>query len=117
MLCYWKLDYRFYFNDPQMHQEEILSSMFKTIVEMRSFTTVIVVLTITFGTLFFLFTVDRWFVISEAAEHEGLIGRLERKSRVLVEEFCSDTIISASVYHTRSLAREILFFLLLCFYV
>lgn len=33
--------------------------------------------------------------------------RKARKSLVLVEEFCSDTIISARVYHTRCLARKI----------
>lgn len=72
--------------------------MFKTIVEMRSFTTVIIVLTITFGTLFFLFTVDRWLVISEAAEHEDLIGRLERvlslwKSSVQIQSYQPGSII------------------------
>lgn len=48
--------------------------MFKTVVEMRNFTKMIVVLTIIFRTCLFLFAVDRWILILEAAVHEDLKG-------------------------------------------
>lgn len=52
----------------------------------------------TLGTLFFLFTHDGCFLVSEAAECEDLIEKVERL--VLVEEFCSD-VISVRVHHIR----------------
>jgi len=44
---------------------------------MRSFTTVIVVLTTSFGIFFFLFTLDGCFLMSETAECEDMVGMIE----------------------------------------
>lgn len=48
--------------------------MFKTVVEMRSFAKMIVVLAVILRTCIFLFAVDRWILISVAAVHEDLRG-------------------------------------------
>lgn len=81
---------------------------------MRSFTAVIVVLTITCGTLFFLFTAGRCLLILEAAEHEDLIGMVERelslwKSSVQMRSYQSGSVILNLVLE-RSFVSALLLF-------
>lgn len=52
--------------------------MFKTVVELRSFTKMMVVLAVILRTCLFLFAVDRWILIAVAAVHEDLRGGRER---------------------------------------